>query len=119
MRQIGNRLVKVKKAELIEKIKQNKENHVKMFRKAIVAYKKVALTQLEEQIERVDDGALDAKLNLITPQNRESEYDKLLVMFEMEVEEFVELEQREFNQYVHDEFNFAIEATMSNMAYIG
>ena len=38
-------------------------------------------------------------------------------MFEWEVEEFVELEQQEFLEYVQDETDFAVTAKMSNMAY--
>ena len=118
MRQFGNRKIKVRKAELLEKIKANKNKHIETFNKAIVAYKEEALKQLAEQTVRVNDGKLDARLNLITPVNNSEEYDKLLLMFEMEVEDIVELEQAEFNQYVHDETDFAITSRMSNMTYL-
>jgi hypothetical protein len=39
-------------------------------------------------------------------------------MFEWEVEDFVELEQQEFNEYVQDETDFARMAKLSNSAYI-
>ncbi len=118
MRQHGTRIVKVQKSELITKIKENKKNHIEMYEKAVVAYRKVALKQLEEQTQRVKEGELDATLRLVTPENREKDYDKLLLMFEMEVEDVVELEQSEFNQYVHDEFDFAVRAMMSNRTYL-
>lgn len=46
--------------------------------------------------------------------NKADEYDKIIKMFEMEVEEIVELEQEEFNAYVFDELEFSRSAKMSN-----
>jgi hypothetical protein len=117
MRRTGSRTIKVKKEKLIEQIRKNKENHIKEYDKAIVAYKEEALKQLKKQIERVEEGALDAKLELITPINNAENYDKIIEMFEWEVEEVVELEQNEFNEYVQDETEFAMQAKFSNTFY--
>lgn len=113
----GSRTIKVKKADLIAKIKENKETHIKEFNKAILAYKKEALTQLIKLNTMVIDGALDVKLNLITPVNNADNYDKILEMFEWEVEDIVELDQDEFQEYVQDTTDFAVKARMSNTAY--
>lgn len=117
MRHYGNRKIKVEKQKLIEKIKKNKLNHFEEFNKAVIAYKKEALEQLEKLTEKVNDGALDIKLNLITPVNNSANYDKIIEMFEWEVEDIVELEQQEFLEYVQDETDFAVTARMSNMTY--
>jgi protein-tyrosine-phosphatase len=114
----GNRTIQVKKADLIVKIKENKENHIKEFDKAVVAYKDEALRQLRVQRQRVQDGALDAKLNLITPVDNSDNYDKILEMFEWEVKDVVELEQSEFQEYVQDTTDFAVTARLSNMMYV-
>jgi hypothetical protein len=114
----GNRTIKVKKVDLIAKIKENKENHVKEFDKAVVAYKEEALRQLRTQLERVEGGALDAKLDLITPVNNAKNYDNILEMFVWEVADEVELEQSEFQEYVQDTTDFAVTARMSNTAYL-
>jgi len=117
MRHRGNRETKVDKAKLIAKIKENKENHIVEYDKAIIAYKEEALKQLRAQIERVEEGALDAKLDLITPINNAESYDKIIEMFEWEVEDQVVLEQDEFNEYVQDETEFAMQAKFSNTFY--
>ena len=115
----GNRTIQVKKTDLIVKIKENKENHSKEYAKAVVAYKKEAIRQLRVQRQRVqDDGALDAKLDLITPVDNSDNYDKILEMFEWEVKEVVELEQSEFQEYVQDTTDFAVTARLSNMMYV-
>jgi hypothetical protein len=119
MRQFGSRKINVKKVDLITKIKENKENHIKEYEKAVVAYKQEALRQLRTQLEKVEEGALDAELDLITPVNNADNYDKILEMFEWEVAEIVELQQDEFREYVQDETDFAVTARMSNMMYVG
>jgi len=118
MRHRGSRETKVEKAKLIEQIKLNKENHVKEYEKAVIAYKEEALKQLNAQIKKVEEGALDAKLDLITPINNAESYDKIIEMFEWEVEDQVVLKQDEFNEYVQDETEFAMQAKFSNMMYV-
>lgn len=117
MRHTGNRTIKVEKAKLIQQIKENKERHIKEFENAVVAYKVEALKQLNEQIKKVEQGALDAILNLVTPVNNGENYDKIIEMFEWEVESEVELSQEEFNEYVQDETQFARDAKFSNTFY--
>jgi hypothetical protein len=118
MRLSGNRDIKVKKFDLIEKIKKNKENHIKEYDKAVVAYKEEALRQLGKLTLKVNEGGLDVKLDLITPVNNADNYDKILEMFEWEVEDEVVLEQDEFKEYVQDEFDFAVSAKFSNSVYL-
>lgn len=118
MRHLGSRKIKVDKDKLIVKIKENKKNHIKEFAKAVVAYKKEALRQLEIQTKKVSEGALNVKLDLISPVDNSDNYDKIIQMFEWEVAEFVELEQNEFLEYVQDETDFAVTAKFSNMSYV-
>jgi len=117
MRRTGSRTIKVNKKELIKKIKENKKNHVAEYAKAVIAYKEEALKQLATLTTKVNDGALDIKLNLITPIDNSLNYDKIVEMFEWEVDKVVELEQDEFLEYVQDETEFARNAKFSNMAY--
>jgi len=117
MRTFGNRTVHVKKADLIKTIKENKENHIKEYDKAVMAYKEEALRQLADLTNKVEKGALDIKLKLIKPIDNRDNYDKIVQMFEWEVNDIVELQQDEFKEYVQDETNESIEAKFSNSAY--
>ena len=113
----GNRTIQVEKSDLITKIKENKENHIVEYDKAVIAYKDEALRQLANLTVRVEEGAVDAKLDLITPINNADNYDKIIEMFDWEVTDVVELEQDEFQEYVQDTTDFAVKARMSNAAY--
>jgi len=118
MRHLGNRTIKVKKQELIKKIKENKEKHIEEYAKAVVAYKEEALRQLNILIDKANTGNLKLNLKLVTPVNNSDNYDKIIEMFEWEVEDEVQLSQSEFNEYVQDETDFAMTAKMSNSTYL-
>jgi len=118
MRHYGNRKIKVEKKKLIEKIKENKKNHIEEYEKAVIAYRKEAIRQLTLLNNKIDEGELDIKLDLITPINNSDNYDSIIEMFEWEVDEIVELEQKEFIEYVQDETDFAVTAKFSNMSYV-
>jgi len=112
-----SRKVKVSKEKLISKIKENRDNHTKSYEKAVKAYKKEALDQLEKLKELANEGNLNLNLKLVTPIDNTEKYDKLIEMFEWEEEDMVELEQHEFNEFVQDETQFARDAMFSNTFY--
>ena len=116
-RRNGNRTITVTKSQLIEQLKANKANHIKEYKEAVIAYKEEALLQLASQIKKVEEGSLQAALSLVTPINNAVEYDKVIQMFEWEINDNVELEQSEFNEFVLDEFDFARDAKFANTMY--
>jgi CRISPR/Cas system-associated endonuclease Cas3-HD len=112
-----NRNVKISKAKLIEKIKENKINHVKEYEEAIVAYVEEANKQLLKAKSELDNGSLKIVIHLTTPINRSDEYDKVVEMFVWEVQEEIELTQLEFNEYVHDDNDQSRNAKIANKYY--
>lgn len=112
-----NRTIKVKKSELIETLKRHKENHIIEYDKAVKAYKLETLEQLKKLLENAENDKLNLKLNLTEPINNIKNYDKIISMFEWEVEDFVELDQDEFKEYVLDENRFTEQAKISNVLY--
>jgi len=118
MRKMGNRVIKINKAKLIETLKANKESHIKEYDKAVMAYQTEADKQLNELIGKNLAGDLNIELNLIKPLNRAENYDKIIEMFEWEIQDDIELTQSEFKEYVQDEFDFAIQAKFANSMYM-
>lgn len=114
-----NREIQVMKRDLIAKIKENKENHIKEFQQAVEDYKKEAQLQLSAQTERLNKGELSLELKLITPINNSEKYEETIKMFEWDVNEAVTLTQHEFNEYVLDKTPHAIQALHSNTFYKG
>lgn len=67
--------------------------------------------------QNIQEGALGIKLDLVTPVNNSENYDKIIEMFQWEVMDVVELEQRELIEYVQDETDFAVSAKFNNTFY--
>lgn len=112
-----NRVVLMKKQDLINKIQENKKNHEKDYLEAVEAYKKEAQKQLNQQQTALDNGNIQLRLNLVTPINCAADYDKVLEMFKWEIKDEVELTQKKFNEYIHDETSFAVATKFSNSTY--
>ena len=110
--------INVNKTQLIVKIKENKAAHIKAYQKAVTAYKAEALKQLKELTEKVKKGELNVRLDLISPVDNTEKYDKLLKMFEWEVNDEVSLTQYQFNEYILDETTYTAQALYSNTAYL-
>lgn len=111
------RTIEVSKEELIKTIKENKDRHIIEYDEAVKAYREEAKKQLNEQKRALAKGNLHIRVNLVTPINKSDEYDKLVKMFEWEINKTVILSQGEFNEYVLDETDFAVAARASNSMY--
>lgn len=118
MRLNGNRTLKIKKADLIIRIMQNKENHIDNYKKAVKAYKKQALKQLNDLLLEAANDRLNIRLNLTSPIDNSERYDDLIEMFEWEQDKILELSQDEFRDYVQDDTNFTREAMLTNSMYM-
>lgn len=115
---LGNRTIKVNKHELINKVRENKEAHLQEYHRAVDAYKEEALKQLTQLQEDAKAGKTNLKLELVKPVDNSANYDKIIEMFQWEVEDFVHLHQDEFREYVQDENDFARRAKLSNTSYL-
>ncbi len=119
MRTHGNRTIKIKKNDLIVQIEENKMAHIEEYDLAVIAYKKEALKQLKKLITKVESGEIDnIRLDLTKPVDNRENYDKVIEMFIWEVEDFVELSQDEFKEYVQDETSNSQSAKFSNTMYL-
>lgn len=112
-----NRQINIKKAELIEKIKANKEVHIKDYEEAVIAYRKKAAELITKVQEELTNGSLKIGINLVTPVNRADEYDKVIEMFNWETNDEIVITQEEFNEYVHDDNTSSIQAKFTNSTY--
>jgi len=112
-----NRVITIDKNQLITTILENKNNHIKDYKEAVKAYKIEAKKQLQQATQDLKDGKLKIKLNLITPVDRSLDYDKVVEMFKWEQKDSIEITQKEFNEYVLDETQEALQAKMLNSSY--
>lgn len=112
-----NRTITINKTKLITKISENKLVHIEEYKQAVEDYINEANKQLTKAKSELDNGSLKINITLTIPINRSGEYDKLIEMFNWELEENILLTQEEFNEYVHDDNDSARMAKMSNSFY--
>lgn len=105
--------VVVEKARLIETIKANRTKHLEAFEEAAMGYRKAVAEMLEnfkvqlEQQMATPIEICNAFGKLEEPKNYLREYDRILQMLDMSVEDQIILAEHEFQQYVMDEWNWS------------
>lgn len=99
------KLVRVRKHELIEKLRENKEAHRDVFLAAQEGYKARAVEELEKALERARNGtATQVYIHLPFPEDHTKDYEHVIAMVEMSVDDLFELTQEEFSRYVLDDW---------------
>lgn len=111
--------VKVNKGDLLKVLKENREIHRSLFLEALEGYREEVIKLLTINLDNVKAGKkIVTFLQLPVPKDQTSEYDQIIRMLEMSVDEDFELEDHEFKCYVSDEWSWKEAVTMSNSQYI-
>lgn len=130
IRSEGMYQVKVRKSKLLEKIKVNREKHIKEYKEACAGYKEAALAKVTEVFEELREKIADLKegrvielamiqFSLDVPRSFEDHYDRAIGMLEMSVEDELQITADEYSQYVMDKWQWKQEFTTTTSNYIG
>lgn len=112
------RSVKVNKAELLTKLRENRAGHRAIFEEALDGYHKKVIKLLQKHIDRARKNKREqVYVSIPFPQDHTDDYDTIIAMIEMSIEDTVELDQREFANYVLDEWSWKQEFLTSNSMY--
>lgn len=110
--------IKVKKDDLLAKLRTNRELHEDEFNRAADGYRKRVIAALELRLSQAKNGQLPQMVfNLPTPINQTKEYDMAIGMLEMSVEDVIELEEHDYKQYVLDQWGWSQNVTATNAMY--
>lgn len=113
------RTVTVKRDELLDVVKANRERHREIFLRAQEEFRKRAVEELEKRLADARDGKhFDQHLGMIEPQDRTDDYDRIISMLEMTVADEIELTQDEYAAYVMDDWSWKRQWVASNSAYV-
>lgn len=114
--------VKVNKTELVKRVSENREKHRKEFEEGLETYKAAVIKELEEWMEKAKAGKkVRAYTQLTAPEDHSDDYDQVLDMLAMSVDDEIDLTYQEFSQYVRDDWGWKQQFTntiMSNSAYV-
>lgn len=105
--------VKVEKATLLAKLKENRETHIQLYKDAMEGFFIDNIKRTEKLLEQLKANKIPKYgVNPNPPVNHESQYDEAIAMLEMSVDSQVKLSRHEFSQYVQDTW---VSATEKNM----
>lgn len=114
----GMGTVTVKKDELLEIVRKNREAHRKIFLEAVDGFRAKAVEMLEQRLTDAKAGRrINIRISLPTPVDQTREYDRAIKMLEMSVDGQVQLTQTEFAQYVMDDWSWKKQFSATNKMY--
>ncbi len=120
--------VKVKLSDLLAKVKANRETHIADYHEAVAGYKSAAIAEIEKgmgalkrQVEGLQSGEMiclaAVRFDLVVPENHSKDYDQVIAMLDMSVDEELTIRSDEFACYVMDDWEWKRDWEVSNMAY--
>jgi hypothetical protein len=110
--------VKVKREELLTKVRANRDAHRTLFLKAQEGYRKLVIEELDRMLKDAKEGLrIQRSVTLTEPSNHAKDYDRVITMLEMSVDDTVTLDAHDFDRYVMDNWDWSRFAPATNTAY--
>lgn len=111
--------VNLNRAKLLEIVKKNRDGHRELYEKAVKGYVIEAKQKLTDEMQKVlTEDKHHVNVFLTFPEDHTDEYDRVVEMLEMSVDEVVTLTQSEFACYVQDDWGWKQQWIGSNTAYL-
>lgn len=112
------RNVTVTRQELLTKVELNRDAHRDFFLRAQEGYRAAVIAELDAMLSEARDGKkIRRAIMLPEPVDHTSDYNRVIEMLRMSVDEHVELDSQSFDQYVLDNWQWSALALMANSTY--
>ncbi len=112
------RQVKVRKLELRDILVANLTEHRAIFLEAQEKYRELAIAELDRMLEDARTGKkIQRSVKLVEPEDHSDDYARILQMLELEVEDVVVLDAREYVQYVQDDWGWRDQWARNTASY--
>lgn len=110
MMNLRQRSVNVKRIELIEALKKNLEIHRKEYQEALIDFKTRLVEDLEAGAKHVAQANAEElakfSVRINFPQNHEKDFEEVIEMLEMSVDEHINLDSESFKAYIKNEWSW-------------
>lgn len=115
----GMKSVKMNKNNLLQIVKTNREQHINLYTASYAEYKKDLIKELDNLKQKVEAGEdIEHYIKLDKPQNHTEEYDRTISILNNSVNDFVELDLREYDSYVLDKWNWSASFMNATNTYL-
>lgn len=116
----GEKAIRVKRDDLLDALRKNRDAHRDTFEQAATGYRKRAIEELDASLQDAKAGKkIRRSIGLVEPMDQTKDYDRVIRMLEMTVDDVVTIGATEFQQYVMDDWSWKEQFTASNAAYLG
>jgi len=97
--------IKVQRKTLLDAVRKNRETHRTTFLEAQAGFREQVVSQLDRMLKDARRGLkYSLYVGLPEPKDMTNEYDCVIAMLEMSVDEHIEITNQEFSQYVLDQW---------------
>ncbi len=113
--------VRMTRESLVEKLTQNRKDHIEFYTEAKNKYVAELKELMEEaliQLNETNELDLKAVQSLVIPQTYVEQYDEAISMLEHTVENEIVLSEIEFRNYVMDKWSWSRQFGASNIRYL-
>jgi hypothetical protein len=104
---------------LLEKMRVNREGHADVFERATAKYRKRMEEHLEQMLDDVRNRRpVSHRIDMPVPEDHTIDYDRVIAMLEMSIEDVIVLFEQDFNCYVMDQWAWTAAFTATSTAYL-
>lgn len=108
-----------KKTDLLTILRENKTKHREVYEAALAGYKAAAHEWFTTQLERFQEGEQFATVfSSPRPEDHTDDYDNVIRMLELCVDDDILLDENDFIQYIQDDWGWKKQWTTTNSAYL-
>lgn len=110
--------VEVDRDEFIAVVTANRDGHRAVFEEALEGYRNRLIREFERRLHDLRRGRrVDQAVRLPEPEDHTDDYDRVLRMAAMSVNDTLELSEDEFGQYVMDQWHWKQRFTDTTSVY--
>lgn len=114
----GMAVITVKKEGLLTTLKANRDSHRAAYEGAMTGYRLALIGACEAKLADAKAGKrVGLKIDLVEPFSNEKDYDRIIRMLEMSINDEIHITEEEFNKYVMDDWSWKQGFATTNARY--
>ena len=110
--------ITVKKSDLLRIMQENRTKHHQIVIEAQAGFRQKVIERLDEMLKLASEGKrIDINVGLQMPEDHTEEYDTVIGMLELDINDNVELDIGQYRMYVQDKWGWQRSFTTTNAFY--
>jgi hypothetical protein len=114
------RNVTVNRDEFLVEVTANREAHREVFEEVLEGFHRRLKAELDRRVRDLKAGRhINQYIGLPEPEDHTDDYDRVIMMAQMSVEDTITLSEDEFAMYVMDQWRWKQDFTETSQRYLG